>query len=120
MSMEIPPNIGAYRNPDQTITESLKDNDMGKGHISQEFVEKEESGELSPVEIREFLSGLENSLKQFNKRFELDVNENLGRVIVKVIDRDTDTVIREIPSREMQHLIVRLREALGLLFDMEI
>ena len=41
-------------------------------------------------------------------------------VVVKVIDRETDTVIKEIPPRELQIVHARIREALGALFDVQI
>jgi flagellar protein FlaG len=37
--------------------------------------------------------------------------------VVKVIDADTDKVIREIPPAELQHVHERIREVIGILFD---
>ena len=41
-------------------------------------------------------------------------------MVVKVIDKETDKVIKELPSGELQRLHVRIREAIGLLIDEEI
>jgi flagellar protein FlaG len=53
----------------------------------------------------------------FDRKLQFQVNKDLDEVIVKVIDSSTDKVIREIPSAEIQKLQIRIKEALGLLFD---
>jgi flagellar protein FlaG len=53
----------------------------------------------------------------FDRKLSFQVNKELDEVIVKVIDSNTDKVIREIPSAEIQKLQIRIKEALGLLFD---
>jgi len=53
----------------------------------------------------------------FNKKLQFVVDHNSNEVVVKVIDKDTDKVIRELPPEELQRLHKNLREAIGLLFD---
>jgi flagellar protein FlaG len=53
----------------------------------------------------------------FDRKLQFQVNSELGQVVVKVIDSTTDKVIREIPSVEIQKVQIRIKEALGLLFD---
>lgn len=53
----------------------------------------------------------------FDRELKFQVSKELDEVIVKVIDSSTDKVIREIPSAEIQKLQIRIKEALGLLFD---
>jgi flagellar protein FlaG len=55
-----------------------------------------------------------------NKRLSFSVNRELDQVVVKVIDRSTDKVIKELPPEELQRMHVRIREAIGLLIDEEI
>lgn len=80
--------------------------------------------ELRPVYSRESLERsaeiLEQTFRLFNKRLKFSVNEEIDRVIVKVVDATTDKVIKEIPPEEMQRLIARIRETIGLLFDQKI
>lgn len=56
----------------------------------------------------------------FNRRLQFSVNTKLDEVVVKVIDEETDTVIKEIPPKELQLVHERIREAIGLLFDEKI
>lgn len=52
-----------------------------------------------------------------NTRFSYSVNEKIDRFVVKIIDKDTDKVVKEIPSRELQNVHENLREAIGIFID---
>lgn len=56
----------------------------------------------------------------FGTRLEYRYHDTLKQVVVKVIDSDSDTVIKELPSAELQAVHVRLRESLGLLVDKKV
>jgi len=60
---------------------------------------------------------LQNISNALGKKLQFNVNEALGKVVVKVIDPSTDKVIKEIPSREVQQMQIRIRETIGFLFD---
>ena len=70
-----------------------------------------------PPDLRTMISDLERVSATFNRRLSFSVNEKLDQVIVKVIDNDTDKVVREIPPVELQRVYERIREVIGLLFD---
>jgi flagellar protein FlaG len=72
------------------------------------------------VDIREVLANLEKIISQFNRRFEFVADDTIDRIVVKVIDKQTDKVIKEIPPVEIQHLLVRLKEMMGLLVNEQI
>ena len=44
-------------------------------------------------------------------------HDDTGRTIVKVINKDTDELIREIPSEQVLDMAAKLDEMIGLLFD---
>jgi len=52
-----------------------------------------------------------------NKKLQFEVDQGSNQVIVKVIDKETDKVIKELPPEELQRLHDNLKEAIGLLFD---
>jgi flagellar protein FlaG len=70
-----------------------------------------------PADLETTLRDIKRVSEAFNRRLSFSVNEKLGQVVVKVIDNDTDKVVREIPPTELQHVYERIREAIGLLFD---
>jgi len=53
----------------------------------------------------------------FNRRLQFVVDQSSNEVIIKVIDKETDKVIKELPPEELQRLHSNLKEAIGLLFD---
>ena len=54
------------------------------------------------------------------RKLQFNVNKELGSVVVKIIDSNTNQVLKEIPSEDMQKLKLRLRKAIGNLFDAKI
>ena len=62
-------------------------------------------------------SDLEKISLAFNKKLRFEVNEELDQVVVKVIDPETDKVIKELPPEELQRLHLKIKEMIGLLFD---
>jgi flagellar protein FlaG len=53
----------------------------------------------------------------FNRKLQFVVDHNSHEVIVKVIDKDTDKVIKVLPPEELQRLHNNLKESIGFLFD---
>jgi len=60
---------------------------------------------------------LQQAIKMVNTKLEFRYNKELGEVVVKVIDTDSDTVIKELPSAELQAMHERLHEVIGMLVD---
>ena len=50
-------------------------------------------------------------------KLRFNVNNELGSIVVKVVDPNTDQVLKEIPSVDIQKLKIQIRKAIGLLFD---
>jgi flagellar protein FlaG len=72
------------------------------------------------------MKDLEKSIRDVQKmsdmmgrKLQFSVNKDLGRVVVKIVDPATNTVVKEIPSQDLQKLAVRMKEASGLLVDEE-
>ncbi len=82
--------------------------------------EQAEQRTISRQEIESQAKALEKTFLAFNRRVELSVNDTINQVIIKVVDAETDKVIKEIPAEEIQHLIARIKETIGLLVDEKI
>ncbi len=66
-----------------------------------------------------FAEALEDVTQRLDSDVRLDVDDDTGRVVAKIIDRDTREVIRQIPPEELLHIAARLNDLVGLLFDAE-
>lgn len=102
-------------NPEQAVRLRFPDSQSRLGRM--------EAGPSAPgtvEDLRKTLDVLEDTFLLFNRRLKFSVNEAIDRVVVKVVDGNTDKVIKEIPPEEIQRLIVRIKETIGLLFDEQI
>ena len=113
MGMEIPGVVPSGIHSDVKATEGRSD----KTGLRVSRAEPAQKSPVDELDVRKSVEQLERMVTQFNRRFDISVNETIGRIVVKVIDTETDKVIKEIPPREIQHMVQRLQEMVGLLVD---
>ncbi len=102
--------------------------------LSQAVFKKEGSATKAPAEERE---GTKDTkvLVHRNRAFEelrrrlggrldaklrLEVDKDLNRVVVKILDGETEEVIRQVPVEELLDIAKKLKEIEGLLFREEV
>jgi len=85
---------------------------LGRARPNKPMPKKEDIGESLDI--------LREAFRLFNRKLRFSVNREIDRVVVKVVDGSTDKVIKEIPPEEIQKLVARIRETIGILFDEEI
>lgn len=117
MGMEIPGILKANPVQDVLLKEARAISDRPTKQAADQTTEQQQS---SRQELESQVKALEKTFLAFNRRVELSVNDTINQVIIKVVDADTDTVIKEIPAEEIQHLIARIKETIGLLVDEKI
>ena len=84
------------------------------------------SGAEVAANIAQNIADIKESAQQLQKLSDLvmgrrslrfSVNEELGSVVINVVDPVTDKVIKEIPSAEVQRMKISMKKAMGVLFD---
>ena len=102
---------------------------MSKSNAVKQTVEPiTPTGAQVAQNIEQNLAQIKEDSQQLQKMFEMvdgrklqfNVNKELGSVVVRVVDSNTNQVLKEIPSEDMQKLKLRLRKAIGNLFDAKI
>jgi len=53
----------------------------------------------------------------FNSRLKFVIDHESNEILIKVIDNETDKVIKVLPPEELQRLHSSIRETIGFLFD---
>lgn len=82
------------------------------GSQTVKYLEAEtETLKSSTVDIQQLADSL------INRKLQFSIERELDSVIIKIIDLNTDEVIKEIPSEDIQKLKIRIRKTTGLLFD---
>ena len=67
--------------------------------------------------LKQTASDLEKISLAFDRRLQFIIDQDSKELIVKIIDNETDQVIKVLPPEELQRLHSRLRETMGFLFD---
>lgn len=57
------------------------------------------------------------SLLVSNRKFEYSIHEKTNQIMIKVIDTDTNEVIREIPPEKILDMVSKMWELAGLIVD---
>ena len=66
---------------------------------------------------RTYIQKLQQVADSLDRKVTFNVNQELGQVVVKIVDPSTDKIIREIPSVDMQELKVTMRQTIGMIID---
>jgi flagellar protein FlaG len=73
--------------------------------------------ELDTTEISELVDRLNNGVRDIHERMSFSFHEKTQRIIVRVMNNDTNEVVREIPSKEAIKLLEHIQDFLGMLVD---
>lgn len=79
--------------------------------------EKQKDAQANADRLKSILNETNNKIKPTRTRCEFSYHEEINRVSIKVMDVDTDKVIREIPPEETLDMLQKLWEVAGLLVD---
>lgn len=78
---------------------------------------KQKSKEDIEKELNSAVEKANNHFRVHDRKFEISVHEKTKRIAVKVLDAETDEVIREIPTEKMLDLIAEIWEVAGIAID---
>jgi len=117
-------NIQHIRNEDlvRNKVDSIKNNQPlfnSKTHAvdEQNFSTKDSSEPINQQIMQDAIAKMNKTIEIFNKRIKLSVHEESKRIVVKIIDSQTDKVVKEVPPKEVLNFIAKLHESLGALID---
>lgn len=72
---------------------------------------------LDPELLAKITEELNENFRIFNTAISFSVDEKTGNTVIRIIDRDTEKVIREIPPSDLLALAARLTEIIGRIVD---
>ncbi|MDX1250734.1 MAG: flagellar protein FlaG [Gammaproteobacteria bacterium] len=68
-------------------------------------------------DITKAVSYLNDYIQSYRRDLQFSVDDDSGRIVVKVIDKETREVIRQIPSEEALQLAKRMEQSNGMLLQ---
>ena len=87
--------------------------EMVRQNVTVNQPEKKEK----PQVVQSTAEDLQRIGNAINKKLQFVVDPGSNEVLIKVIDKETDKVIKVLPPEELQRLHKNLKEAIGLLFN---
>ncbi len=69
--------------------------------------------------LSEKVEELNAKLQQMQRGLRFSVDDSSGRIVIKVIDLDTEEVIRQIPSEEMLSIMQQVGDSQSMIFNDE-
>lgn len=73
-----------------------------------------------PVSDKVVLDAIERvnrAISGANRRFEFSVHEKTKEIMIKVLDTDTNEVVREIPPEKILDMVAKMMEMAGIIVD---
>lgn len=109
----------------EKIVESSKVKIKPKKESKQQLIigkKEEEKGsnrrlEISDENLEQIKDATNKVLEQINIQLDFSYDKELNRMVVKVINKETGEVVRQIPPEEMLKIAKRMEEMVGVLLD---
>lgn len=94
------------------------ENDKLKGQAeSADKAKEKDKKELTKDEINEINGVLNTFMNTIDSDLHFVLHDKTKELMLQVVDRRDNKVVKEIPSRDMLDVIARIRESVGALFD---
>ena len=77
----------------------------------------EKAQPLEREQLEKMAQQLQDFMGEMNRSLQFKVDEDSGRDVIKVLDKDSGEVIKQYPSEEVLSLVSKLSESAGILID---
>jgi len=91
--------------------------ETNKAHRRDETTLQQENTAKEKESLPEMVEALNARMQQMHHGLRFSVDDSSGRIIVKVIDVDSEKVIRQIPSEEALRIIRSVGDSQNLIFN---
>lgn len=98
------------------IVQEIKPVSVELGGKSNEK-EQQKDQKSDAARIKNAINDVNNKLKPTKTRCEFSYHEEVNRVSIKIRDRETNEIVREIPPEESIKVLEKIYEIAGLLVD---
>ncbi|QOR35367.1 flagellar protein FlaG [Clostridium sp. 'deep sea'] len=112
-------------NPVDSIVIQLNNSKLSNNTDPDKFIKQQNNSVQINLDIKEdqIIRAVENVNKSFmleNKRMEYDFQDETNTIVIRIIDAQTDEVIKQIPSQKLLDYAAGLMEYIGLNLDTKI
>ena len=94
--------------------DDVKETDINSQKQDEQAISKKQ---LNREQLEEVAQQLQDFMGGMNRSLQFHVDEDSGRDVIKVVDKNTGDVIKQYPSEEVLGLVSKLSETAGKLID---
>lgn len=102
---------------DQKVQSAQQTVKVAEADSSKQLDEEKKNAQANTKYLKSVLNETNNKIKPTRTRCEFSYHEDINRVSIKVMDAESEEVIREIPPEETMEMLQKLWEVAGLLVD---
>jgi len=88
--------------------------------VEQQIKEIQAERRISSEELQRLLEEIKRKFDMLSKYLKIDIDQDLEIPVVKIMERETNKVIRQIPPDYLLELMKRIDQLLGLLIEKEV
>jgi len=88
--------------------------------VDQQVQDAQEKRDVKPEELQRLIEEVKKKFDMLSKYLKIDIDQELEIPVVKIMERDTNRVIRQIPPDYLLELMKRIDQLLGLLVEREV
>ena len=112
------PSIAKSANVDQTQEQNRQNVAVEEG---RSLPPEQSSKSMSSEELQQVVTQLNQRVQQIQRDLQFSVDDSSGRTVIRVVNSETEEVVRQIPSEEVLRISRNLQEQLddvtGLIFE---
>jgi len=109
-------NSTASESLNKSVTTEIKETEQ---KVTEVKPERQENN-LVGSDIEKAVADMNGFMQSMQRNLSFSVDEELGRDIVAVKDRESGEIIRQIPSEELVVLLKKMDDVAGILFDTKV
>ncbi|MFZ8786823.1 flagellar protein FlaG [Thermocrinis sp.] len=88
--------------------------------VDQQVQDAQEKRDVKPEELQKLIEEVKRKFDMLSKYLKIDIDQELEMPVVKIMERDTNRVIRQIPPDYLLELMKRIDQLLGLLMERKV
>jgi flagellar protein FlaG len=88
--------------------------------MEQQVQDAQEKRDIKPEELQKLIEEVKRKFDMLSKYLKIDIDQELEIPVVKIMEKDTNRVIRQIPPEYLLELMKRIDQLLGLLVEREV
>jgi flagellar protein FlaG len=88
--------------------------------VDQQVQDAQEKRDVKPEELQRLIEEVKRKFDMLSKYLKIDIDQELEIPVVKIMEKDTNRVIRQIPPDYLLELMKRIDQLLGLLMERKV